>query len=82
MARGLREAWDVLRPAVEKFPGQFLIPYNLACYAAQMGQPDEAWHWLERAFKAAGNAEKVRKMALADADLTALWPKLTAARKA
>ena len=28
-----REAWDLLLPAAKKFPEDFTIPYNLACYA-------------------------------------------------
>lgn len=72
----LERAWDALRPAFEKFPKQFLIPYNLACYAAQLGHLDDAWDWLQRAIAAAGTEAAVRKMALADTDLAALWPKL------
>jgi predicted Zn-dependent protease len=73
---GLEQAWDALRPAFEKFPKQFLIPYNLACYAAQMGRPEEAWEWLQRAFAITKNPEKIRQMALADSDLEVLWPRL------
>jgi predicted Zn-dependent protease len=73
---GLPCAWEALRPAADKFPKEFLIPYNLACYAAQMGRPDEAWDWLQEAVAAAGNADRIKKMALADADLEPLWPRL------
>lgn len=73
---GLEQAWEALRPACDKFPKQLLIPYNLACYAAQMGRPDDAWEWLQRAFAIADKKETVRRMALADADLEPLWPRL------
>jgi predicted Zn-dependent protease len=73
---GLAQAWDALRPAAEKFPKVFLIPYNLACYAAQMGRLEEAWQWLQRAAEISDTPEKVVNMALADSDLKPLWPKL------
>src|SRR5438445_7896764 len=37
---GLQQAWEALRPAVEKFPKETIIPYNLACYSAQLGRLD------------------------------------------
>ncbi len=72
----LLQSWEVLRPAYEKFPSEEVIAYNLACYAAQMGRLKEAWDWLERAGKAAGSLEVIKKRALADNDLEGLWPKL------
>ena len=39
---GLQAAWEALRPAWEKFPKSEVIPYNLACYAAQASRLDEA----------------------------------------
>ena len=75
---GLQKAWEVLRPAFEKFPGTTLIPYNLACYAAQSGRPDEAWEWLRKSMEAAGNTDHIKRMGLADADLEPLWDRLRA----
>src|SRR5438552_612235 len=49
---GLQQAWEALLPALEKFPKESIIPYNLACYLAQMGRLDEAWDWLHRAMAA------------------------------
>lgn len=72
---GLPQAWDALRPAHDRFPEDYLIAYNLACYAAQMGKPDEAWDWLARAV-ALGKKEPIIRMALADRDLEMLWPRL------
>lgn len=68
-------AWEALHPAVDLFPKEHIIPYNLACYAAQLGRLDEAWDWLQRAF-AIGKKTAILKMALADPDLEALWPRL------
>lgn len=73
----IENAWDALRPAADRFPKQYLIPYNLGCYAAQLGRLDEAWDWLQRAI-AASDQDTIRKMALADPDLEPLWPRFRA----
>jgi len=73
---GLARAWALLRPAVEKFPKEYLIPYNLACYAAQSGRLEEAWDWLERARGTSGSPEEIKAMALADDDLRPLWGRI------
>ena len=69
---GLPQAWDALLPAHEKFPAEFLIPYNLSCYACQMQRLDEARAWLRRALKLA-KPERIKPMALSDNDLEPLW---------
>jgi tetratricopeptide (TPR) repeat protein len=73
---GLQKAWDALRPAFEKFPQESIIPYNLACYASQMGRLDDAWDWLLKAIAAAGGVATIKQMALADADLQPLWARI------
>lgn len=73
---GLEKAWEALRPAFEKFPDVSIIPYNLACYAAQFGRLDDAWDWLQKAVTSAGKKERIQAMALVDSDLEALWPKI------
>jgi tetratricopeptide (TPR) repeat protein len=73
---GLAQAWDALFPAAERFPNEPVVPYNLACYAAQLGRLDEAWEWIHKAIKAAGNAEHIKTMALADPDLKPLWDRI------
>jgi len=73
---GLQLAWAALRPAFDKFGKEPIIPYNLACYAAQMGRLDEAVDWLHKAMTAAGSVTKIKQMALADPDLQPLWEKL------
>jgi predicted Zn-dependent protease len=72
---GLPRAWDALLPAAEKFPGEPVIAFNLACYACQRQQPDVARQWLQRAMKTGGR-EAMRKMALADDDLKPLWAEI------
>src|SRR5438876_10713025 len=70
--RGLNAAWDALLPAVQKFPSEPTIPYNLACYACQLGQLEEARRWLLRA-RILGDGDKIKRMALADEDLKPFW---------
>lgn len=73
---GLQQAWDVLRPAFDHFPEVSVIPYNLACYAAQLGRPEEALEWIHRAMESAGNVAEIKAMALQDEDLRPLWPRI------
>ena len=70
---GLEAAWDALLPAVAKFPKEATIPYNLACYACQLGRMDEAKAWFDRAIHVGGK-KSIKVMALADHDLEPLWP--------
>ena len=72
---GLQKAWEALLPAFAKFPKELLIPFNLSCYACQMGQLDTARDWLKRAV-GAGDKETIRAMALKDADLKPLWEEI------
>lgn len=74
---GLEKAWKALLPASEKFPGVEMIAYNLACYACQMKQMDAARKWFKRAYQT-GDKEQVRRRALQDDDLEALWSEIKA----
>jgi len=76
---GLAPAWDALLPAAEKFPGEPVIAYNLACYACQMQQMDVARKWLHRAVQT-GQPKAIQQMALADDDLQPLWPEIKGMR--
>jgi tetratricopeptide (TPR) repeat protein len=80
---GLASAWDALLPAAELFPDESLIPYNLACYACQLGQLPLARQWLQRALAIATRLQHhaaLLQMAAQDADLAPLheevscWP--------
>lgn len=69
---GIKQAWEALLPAFDKFPRNSTIPYNLSCYACQMQQYEEARIWLQRAFQVGGK-KKIKQMALIDPDLAPLW---------
>jgi tetratricopeptide (TPR) repeat protein len=73
---GLQRAWEGLRAAYDKFPKAEVISFNLACYAAQMGRPDEAWEWLHKSMEAAGDVQVIKNMALGDSDLQPLWDRI------
>src|SRR5882672_8507563 len=73
---GLQLAWAALRPAFDKFPKEEVIPYNLACYAAQTGRLDAAWDWLHKAMEAAGDVKAIKERALHDGDLQPLWERI------
>src|SRR5262245_9904893 len=48
---GVKAALDALLPAADKFPGDLVIPYNIACYTCQLRQFDLARIWLRRAIQ-------------------------------
>lgn len=66
-----QEAWDSLWAVAERFPKLSIIPYNLACYACQLGDHVTALQWLTKAFKL-GTREQMKEMALKDTDLQPL----------
>ena len=72
---GLKEAMACLLPAAEKFPKEPVIPFNLSCYACQMGEFEQARVWLELAVQVGGK-EQIKEMALADTDLAPLWDEI------
>lgn len=65
------QAYQVLLPVIDRFPEEFVIPYNLACYCCQMRQLEEARAWLKKAIALAG-PETIKQMALTDPDLATL----------
>lgn len=65
-----QEAHDQLRPGLKLFPGVWTIPYNLACYCAQLGLLDDARQWLRKA--TAIDSEAVKRSAADDPDLQPL----------
>lgn len=68
-------ARTALLPALTLFPTESVIPYNLACYACQMGELEEARALLRLAVKSGGK-KHIQSMALADSDLEPLWPEV------
>jgi tetratricopeptide (TPR) repeat protein len=57
--------------AATRFPGDPAQPYNLACYACQMGLLEEARNWLTRAVSL-GDPRVVKQWARNDPDLEPL----------
>jgi predicted Zn-dependent protease len=66
-----QEAQDVLLPVLDKFRDEFIICYNLACYACQLGDGEGAWRWLEKSMTLT-DPDEVKRMALNDPDLEPL----------
>jgi len=65
------EAWQTLLPVARRFPKESIIPYNLACYACQLGDLASARDWLQRASRLRPKDE-IRVLALHDPDLAPL----------
>lgn len=73
--RRTAEAHEALLAALARFPTLGVIPYNLACYACQLGHLDEARGWLRQAFERDGR-DAVLERARLDADLAPLHAEL------
>jgi len=71
----VKSAWTALLPAFDKFPREFIICYNLSCYACQMKQLDAARVWFKRAL-VLGGKDRVKRMGLEDPDLKELWEEI------
>jgi hypothetical protein len=68
-----QEAWDGLLPMAGKFKKLYAVPYDLACYAAVLGQLETAREWLEKAFSVTKEPAKLKLHAREDPDLKDLW---------
>ena len=66
----LQTAEKTLLEAQKRFPEEATIPYNLACYACQLGRLDEARKKLAKAIEL---EPAFKKAALEDEDLKAIW---------
>jgi Flp pilus assembly protein TadD len=73
---GLEFAWEALLPAANLFPSEPIVAFNLACYAAQFGKPEEAINWLRKALAVSDNRGVIKNMALADKDLQPVWDRI------
>ena len=71
----IEEAYQLLRPAFDLFPDQLVIPYNLACYACQLGDLPMARRWLRRVIDLKGIGH-LKSTALEDPDLAPLWAEI------
>ncbi|WP_237712481.1 tetratricopeptide repeat protein [Pedosphaera parvula] len=75
-----QEAYEQMSPAIDKFPQDWVIRYDFACYCAQLGKLEEARAQLQKASEL-GDAGKVKSMALEDPDLEPLWAEIRAPKK-
>ena len=66
----LQTAEKTLLKAYDRFPEEATIPFNLACYACQLGRLDEA---REKLAKAISLEPAFKETALEDEDLKAIW---------
>ena len=73
-----REASDLLKPALALFPKDWMIRYNLACYACHLADVEEAWRWLEAAYDL-GDPVEVARAAPAGLELKPFWAESAAA---
>ena len=70
-----QEAFDRLLLVADKFPKVWTIPYNLACYCAQLGRLNESENWLKKAM--AIDEHTVNRAAIDDPDLKPLWDSMS-----
>lgn len=73
----IAEAYSLLEPASALFEQEAMIPYNLACYQAQLGNLTAARDWWAVALQR-GDSEVLLRLALDDLDLQPLWPEFLA----
>ena len=69
--RRTQEAFENLLPMAEKFPEVWTIPYNLACYCAQLGRLNDSKTWFTKAM--AIDADASQRVGIEDPDLKPLW---------
>ena len=68
--RQTQEAYDLLKPALEVFADEWVIPFNLACYLCQLKRLDEAKVLLNVALDR--GQDEARNAAQSDPDLEPL----------
>jgi predicted Zn-dependent protease len=66
-----QEAYETLSAAAARFPGDEIIPYDLACVCCALKRVEEAREWLSKAIEAGG--KEIKLQALDDSDLEPLW---------
>jgi tetratricopeptide (TPR) repeat protein len=65
------EALQTLLAAVNRFPSDEIVLYDLACVWCMLGRAEEARNWLAKAIEVGGDEIKLR--ALDDLDLKPIW---------
>ncbi len=72
-SQSIEKAEPILADAHRRFPKVALIPYNLACYAAQLDRPKDAERLLREAIRLDAT---FHELAQTDSDLAAFWERL------
>ena len=70
-----QQAYETLKRKLSKFSAEWVVYYNLACYAVQLGNVGEAKRFLELAM-VLGDEDQVKLRALDDPDLEPLWERI------
>lgn len=70
-----QEAYDMLLPVGDRFPQNWTVPYNLACYCAQLRDFPAAESWFKQAMTI--DEHTVKRIGIDDPDLTPLWDNLS-----
>jgi tetratricopeptide (TPR) repeat protein len=63
----IEEAFQTLLEAVNRFPSDEIVLYDLACLCCMLGRAEEARNWWTKAIEIGG--EEIRLKALDDPDL-------------
>jgi hypothetical protein len=69
-----QEAFDYLLPVAKHFPKEWIIPYDLAFYCAELGRLEECKDWFTKAVGI--NERSVQLEAIDDPDLKPLLDSL------
>jgi tetratricopeptide (TPR) repeat protein len=72
---GIPQAMEILASVVKRFPKVWMIPYNLACYCAQLGRLEESEDWFKKAMEI--DEQQVKKLGIEDPDLKPLWDSMS-----
>lgn len=68
-------AYTHLLTVADKFPDDWHVPYNLACYCSQLGRIDEALEWFKKAVTIDGKV--VSREGIDDPDLKPMWDSMS-----
>ena len=68
----IEEARQQLLIGARRFPADWRIAYNLACYVCQLGDSAGALNWLDRAMEL-GDADTLKSLALDEPAFKPLW---------
>jgi thioredoxin-like negative regulator of GroEL len=68
----LEDAYETLVEVVDELPDNAAIPFQLACYACDLGDLEEALRWVEETFKR-DDSKQMKLDALKQPELEPLW---------